>query len=414
MMAVRGSRPEALAREVERLQRNSAERTRGREFPLAARWDSSGTEVSYLYRNHQVICDASDLPDVLEAFTQIGADPPASIADGPVGLKILDVGSRDADDLVGQLTEVVDEDTVSLNHVLDTQNNVVMCPVTEPLPWEGPVPLLGEPYGPGRPRLAVIDTGYVPAVAESSGFSRFGAVHDDFEPDDEVYDADGAIRPYGGHGTATTGRLLSVSGSDSVTVRVHDCLVGGAVDELTIVEDLERVVAIGVDVISLQAGMYTRAGTSPKAFTAFYRRVLRRHANTVIIAAAGNAGSDKPFWPAAYPWTTAVGALTTGGDARAGWSNVGHWVDVYATGEHAILPFPNGRYEYLDGTSAELRTGHVLWSGTSFSAPVVAGMIARRMVERGVDAPTARDIVLDEAAVAGLPGVGPRVVFPRA
>lgn len=412
MTVRRGSR-EALRYEVDRLERNSADRSRGRQFPLGAKWDSTGTQVEYLYRNHQLMCDSDDLAQVLDAFDEVGAERPAAVTDGPVGLKVLDIGDRDAADLADQLLGVVDEDTVALNYVLETQSNTVMCPATEPVPWPGPTPVLGEPIGPGRPRLAIIDTGYYPPVAEHWGFARFAAVKDNYEPDDEVYvEGTTTIRPYGGHGTATAARLLAVSGSDSVTVQVRDCLVGGAVDELTIVEDLERVVRAGVDVVSVQAGLYARAGCSPKAFNAFYRRVLRRHPDTVIVVAAGNNGTDAPFWPAAYPWTTAVGALTSGGDARASWTNVGHWVNLYASGENAVVPFPQGRYEYLDGTSAEITQGHALWSGTSFSAPVVAGMIARRMVERGVNARIARDIILEEARVAGLAGTGPRVVMP--
>jgi hypothetical protein len=47
---------------------------------------------------------------------------------------------------------------------------------------------------------------------------------------------------------------------------------------------------------------------------------------------------------AAYDWCTAVGALTHGGDARTGWTNYGYWVDVYASGENIVVPFPNGTY----------------------------------------------------------------------
>jgi subtilisin family serine protease len=157
--------------------------------------------------------------------------------------------------------------------------------------------------------------------------------------------------------------------------------------------------------------MYTRAGRAPKALDAFYRRVLRRHPGTVLVVAAGNDGSDRPFWPAAYDWCTAVGALTHGGDARTGWTNYGYWVDVYASGENIVVPFPNGIYEYLDGFLVNFTQGHAIWSGTSFAAPAVAGMIARRMIERNISAPDARDVVLAEAAVAALPTTGPRVLL---
>jgi hypothetical protein len=256
----------------------------------------------------------------------------------------------------------------------------------------------------------VVDTGFSSAVAQASAYARFSAVDSNSEPDDEIYAGTNDIRPYGGHGTASTARLLSVSGAGSMSVRVRDSLVGGAVDELTIVDDLEVVVTGGVDIVSIQAGMYTRAGRAPKAFDAFYRRVLRKHPGTVLVVAAGNDGSDRPFWPAAYDWCTAVGALTHGGDARTGWTNYGYWVDVYASGENIVVPFPNGTYTYLDGLSADFTQGQAIWSGTSFAAPVVAGMIARRMIERNISAPDARDVVLAEAAVAALPATGPRVL----
>lgn len=402
----------ALAKELERLERNVADRSNDRDFRLSARWNAEGSEVEYIYREHQLICDARDVDDVTAALERLDQPPPESILDGPAGLKVLNIGDRDASVLADALSaELEDDDVVTPNHVLDAQGFPSFCPATEPMPWYGPVPELGEPVGSGHARIAVIDTGYLPSIAEQSGFARFSAVEDNFETDDEVYNQGTTeIRPYGGHGSATTAQLLAVSGIDNLSIQVRDCLVGGAVDELTIVEDLERMVDAGVDIISIQAGLYTRAGRSPKAFDAFRRRVLSKHPDTVIVAAAGNNGSDAPFWPAGYDWVTAVGALTHGGDARTGWTNFGYWVDVYASGENTTIPFPNGTYEYLTGFSAEFTTGHALWSGTSFSAPVVAGMIARRMIERNVTAPVARDIVLAEAAVNALPTTGPRVI----
>ncbi|PSK98260.1 subtilase family protein [Haloactinopolyspora alba] len=399
-----------LASEVERLQRNARARSQNRAFPLGAKWDSTERHVEYLYRDDQLICEGRDLNAALEAFDLAGEARPDDVSDGPLGLKVLHVGERDAARIADSLADIVGEDTVTPNHVLDSQGYTRMCPATEPLPHSGPVPQLAEPHGPGHARLAVVDTGYSSEVARDSAYGRLLAVEDTSEIDDEIYGSDGQILPYGGHGTATTARLLSVSGIESTSVQVRDCLVGGAVDELTIVEDLATVIRDGADIVTLQAGLFTRAGRAPKSFDALRRKILRDHPTTVIVAAAGNNGTERPFWPAAYDWTTAVGALTYGGDARAPWSSVGHWVNVYASGENVVVPFLNGYYEYLDGFSAEFTGGHAVWSGTSFAAPVVAGMIARRMIERGVDAPTARDIVLREAAVAALPATGPRVL----
>jgi len=402
--------PRRLPAEVKRLQQNLEQRPEGRGFPVKARWNEAETEVDYLYRNHQLVCDEADLEDVLHAFDGIPAERPA-VSDGPVGLKILDIGDRDAADLADTLADALGDGVVTPNHVLDAQGHSSMCPATEPLPWVAPVHDFPEPVGSGRAQVSVVDTGYFADIRKQSGYARFSAVDGASQADDEVFSTGTAIRPYGGHGTAAAATLLSVSGASNVGVHLRDCLVGGGVDEITIVEDLEAVIQAGVDIISIQAGTYTRAGRTPKAFDAFFRKVLRHHhKKVVLIAAAGNDGSDRPFWPAAYGWCAAVGALTHGGDARTGWTNYGHWVDVYASGENIVVPFPNGKYTYLDTSSADFTQGHALWSGTSFATPAVAGMIARRMIERNVDAPTARDIVLADAARSSLPNTGPRVL----
>ena len=401
--------PRRLPVEVQRLQQNLAERPAGRDFDVQPRWNATNTEVEYFYRSSQLICDAADLDEVLQAFDQIPGGRPG-VADGPVGMKILDVGDRDAADLADDLARMLGEGVVTPNHVLNAEGHSSVCPATEPVPWLGPVADLPEPVGRGRPRIAVVDTGYSKDIAADSGYVRFSAVDGRSQPDDEVFASGSDIRPYGGHGTAAAAVLLSVSGADSVRVHVRDCMVGGGVDEITIVEDLQAVIDDGVDIISIQAGTYTRAGRTPKAFDAFYRKILSKRQDIVLLAAAGNEGSDDPFWPAAYGWCTAVGGLTRGGDSRASWTNYGHWVDVYATGENIVVPYPNGKYKYVDGSSADFTNAHALWSGTSFATPAVAGMVARRMIERNVKADAARDIVLTDAAINALPTTGPRVL----
>jgi Subtilase family len=403
--------PRRLPTEVQRLQRNLAERSGGREFAVRAHWNGARTEVEYFYRGGQLICDETDLDEVLRAFDEVPGGRP-DVREGPVGLRILDVGDRDVATLAEDLARTLGEGIVTPNHVLNAEGHSNVCPATEPLPWVGPVVDLPEPVGPGQARVAVVDTGYSKQVADDSGYARFSAVDGASQPDDEVYGAGTDIRPYGGHGTAAAAVVLTTTGADAVSVHVHvrDCLVGGGVDEITIIEDLVAVIEVGVDVISIQAGTYTRAGMAPKAFDAFYRKLLSKRQDVVLIAAAGNEGSDEPFWPAAYGWCTAVGALTRGGDARASWTNYGHWVDVYATGENVVVPYPNGTYTYVDGSSAPFTNAHALWSGTSFATPAVAGMVARRMIERNVTARIARDIVLSDARTNALPSTGPRVL----
>lgn len=398
-----------LMEEIQRLHRNIAARPDA--FDLGVRWHPSGVGVEYLYRQGQLLCRAADLAAALDAFDTIGQPRPGVVV-GPAGVRVLEVGDRDAADLADALAGALGrDDLVTPNHVLDSQVHMAMCPATEPVPSGGPVRDLPEPAGDRRVGVAVVDTGFVHALADDTGYARFSAVSAESRADAQVY-ADGTdrIQPYGGHGTAAAACLLAVAGAESTTVHVDSCLVGGAVDEVTVVDALTAAVESGADVVSLQAGMYTREHVASVAFAAFHDDVLAAHPDTVVVAAAGNNGSDEKFWPAAFDWVTGVGGLTEDGSARAGWSNHGGWVDVYAPGDNVTVPFPNGTYEYHGGVSAEFTDGHAVWSGTSFATPTVAGMIARRMIEDGVDAPAARDRVLADAAAAELTGVGPRLL----
>jgi subtilase family serine protease len=56
--------------------------------------------------------------------------------------------------------------------------------------------------------------------------------------------------------------------------------------------------------------------------------------------------------------------------------------------------------------------GRARWSGTSFAAPLVAGLIAAEMSEAGLSAPQAAAAVLARARAHPAAGVGP-VLAPR-
>ncbi len=82
-----------------------------------------------------------------------------------------------------------------------------------------------------------------------------------------------------------------------------------------------------------------------------------------VIAAAGNWGSQSPFYPAAYPEAIAISA-TNASDNRASWSNYGNWIDVAAPGEDIIS------CNYANNS------GYIYMSGTSMAAPHVSGLVA--------------------------------------
>jgi len=295
-------------------------------------------------------------------------------------------------------------------HITASPFPATECPATEPdwVPGDAaPEPAVSRSRCDGRGTLvAVVDTGLVEEAPAMHPW-LYGVVG---ERDLQVMGS--TIDRYGGHGTFIASIVRAMAPRAEVRVaRVFE--KAGAIYESDIVASLRSVLDWAPDVISLSAGTHTWKRGGLLSFRVFVDGPLRESEGTVLVAAAGNDGQDRRFSPAEMDGVIGVGALGPHGDERAWFSDYGDWVKVYAPGQDLVHAFARGLYKYH-----ELRAGHeaefsgmARWSGTSFSTPVVAGLIAARMSGAGERAPEAAGALLGFARAHALPGVGP-VLLP--
>lgn len=109
--------------------------------------------------------------------------------------------------------------------------------------------------------------------------------------------------------------------------------------------------------------------------------LMRLLGDAIGVAAAGNQSTCRPYFPAALPDVIAVGGLSA--DGKAWFTNFGGWVDACAPAVDVVSTFFNDFQEVLDGKDTRHYEKWARWSGTSFSAPKVAALIAQEMYLNG-------------------------------
>jgi len=302
----------------------------------------------------------------------------------------------------GAAEEVVPR--VAPNHVLGPCSHAHLAG-TAPAPtdwrpedveWPANVPLPGSGVTVG-----LLDTG---VLAEAPWFR--GRASGD--PELVVRDTYGRLLPNCGHGTFVAGMVLQHAPGAEVVVRgVFD--QDGTNNDFDAALELLRLVDQGADIVNMSIGAYSRKDRGMLAFERAIDYVTFHRPDVVLIAAAGNDGLDRPCFPAADKRVIGVGsvAYAAGRWRRAPFSDYGWWVDACAPGVDlqstfleytgTVVPHhdepPQDRDE-LDtathdpcGATIEEATkpevlefhGTAVWSGTSFSAPIVAATIATEM-----------------------------------
>jgi subtilisin family serine protease len=268
-------------------------------------------------------------------------------------------------------------------------------------PWPGPPPTGGQ----GK-KIGISDTGLQPNLTQYSWMTN---VTGEDEPLGPVL-ANGLRRipTYAGHGTFAAGVAKCAAPEAVVYVNNHFTESEGEAEDVILRKLSELITTQNPDVVCLPAGLYTHNDWEPLPFN----QLRQMHPNITLVASAGNDTTNRKFYPAAFDWVLGVGALATDQQHRAWFSNYGDWVDVYALGEGLVNAFAFGEYTYNEPPKAPAKQtfkGMARWAGTSFSAPLVAGLIAREMAQSNSTAAVAAKKVLDSAKM--LSGVGP-AVFP--
>jgi len=402
--------------------------------PAPDQWQDAD-DLHYLYREHTILVRAAEAGRVTEQLRRILDD--AGYGDVPEGdareirgeeisrgLVRLTVPATPTlvPDLVARLDEDLWPGVAKPDHKAYLCPS--MCPATEPVEVWGeaaPVPSAGLDASGGDAwrggggygvSVSIVDTGLIAGATARRAWLN-GVQGDPEDPYTSDRDGNRVLAPYAGHGTFGAGVLRCVAPKASVYIE-RAFSTAGADFESSVLSSLEDALDRDPDILVFTFTSATHRDQSLKTFDELYDRRISRMKGTVVLAPAGNDGTSRPRWPAAHPGVIAVGALAANGRQRASWSNFGRWVDVYAPGEDLVNAYPEGTYVCTEPPNVDERRefhGMAMWSGTSFSTPLVAGLIAARMSQTGEHAQQAADALLRLAAGQGIPGVGP-VLYP--
>jgi Subtilase family len=409
---------------------------RGAEaFPVPRSWgNATVNDVEYLYRKNTILVRERDAGRVIAAIREIyrpggrhipaGEGPLRFAAPQPVTAGVLRLRLPARLPAVPDVLDALDDARLRGVARIDAVLYVCphACPATEPVEVPPgtvdpvPPPGLDTRCCPGHciPRpgcdgegvfVTVLDTGLFKDAA--IGHPWLAGVRGTEEKD--LLDNNGNLRPYVGHGTFAAGCLRCAAPKASVFVeRAFEIRTAGAIFESDFAEILERALDQGPDVLVFTCAGSTRQDLPLLTFDEIYERRIRDLKGLVVLAPAGNDGARRKMWPAAHRGVVSVGALSASGRDRAQFSNFGGWVDVFAPGENLVNAFPVGTYVTNEPPAGQRRRfdGMAQWSGTSFSTPIVAGLIAARMSATGENGQQAADSLLRLARSQAIPGVG--------
>ena len=210
-----------------------------------------------------------------------------------------------------------------------------------------------EPPGPGRP-VTVIDTGTDLAHPEFAG-----------RPSTTALNTQSVVGPTEEHGTAVASTVAAPANGQGVVgvypqaaLQVWDASPGAPGLSLSeVLAGIDAAIRRGPSVINLSLGSPFRDPLLEAMLTVAYG------SGSLVVAAAGNDRQrGNPLeYPASFAHVLTVGAIDLSGRPAA-FSAASQYVDLVAPGQAIPVATPGGGYSYFNGTS--------------FAAPLTAGVAA--------------------------------------
>ncbi len=196
-----------------------------------------------------------------------------------------------------------------------------------------------------------------------------------------------------GHGTNVAGIIAAERnnnlGIDGITDNVQLMIIKvnepgqDVYSNTAIVRGIYYAVDNGAHVINLSLGSSTPSSTIKKAVDYAFEN------NVFVVAAAGNDGTNEPFYPAAFENVISVGAVDTN-SSLASFSNYGSTIDLVAPGVSIY--------------TTNITNNYTVKSGTSFAAPHVAAVLALLLSSGNISYEEIRERIFFTSIDLGEPG----------